>query len=66
MGKIIAFAPWLALGPVTGLLAAAIVADARRGRRARVALWIALGAVYWIALPSASAASMAWVAHTIH
>jgi hypothetical protein len=62
MRRFLPFLPFLALGPVSGPLAALLVADLRRGRALRAALWGALLAAFWGAYPALAA----YAIHELH
>ncbi|HEY2662500.1 MAG TPA: hypothetical protein VGI79_22475 [Caulobacteraceae bacterium] len=50
-GKLVRFASWLVLGPITGSLAFLFVADLRAGRRIRALMWVGLGVAFWTLAP---------------
>ena len=61
MMKFLRFAPWLVLGPVTGLLLALCVAEFRAEHPIRAMVWVGLGVAFWTFAPLLLGAEVAFI-----
>jgi hypothetical protein len=65
LGRFLRLAPWFALGPVTGPLAAACFSDLRTGRPVRATVWFSLAVTFWIGGPMMVGVELSWI-HALH